>query len=85
MTSEPPDPYGTEWSAQEIELAVLDYFEMLGLVVPRSKKLRVAKRWIVLFLLLTCKFLYTRNYLSIPEGVSVMTVIIDGVDVAPAD
>ena len=33
---------------------------------------------------LTCIFLYTRNYLSIPEGVSVATVIIDGVDVAPA-
>jgi len=31
VTSEPPDPYGTEWSAQEIELAVLDYFEMLEL------------------------------------------------------
>ena len=30
-------------------------------------------------------FLYARNYvLSIPEGVSVATVIIDGVDVAPA-
>ena len=29
-------------------------------------------------------FLYAAIFLSIPEGVSVMTVIIDGVDVAPA-
>jgi hypothetical protein len=31
VTNETPDPYGTEWSAQEIELAVADYFEMLRL------------------------------------------------------
>ena len=30
-------------------------------------------------------FLCARHDLSIPEGVSVATVIIDGVDVAPAD
>jgi hypothetical protein len=36
------------------------------------------------FYSLTSIFLSTRNYPSIPEGVSVATVIIDGVDVAPA-
>ena len=39
---------------------------------------------IILNLVLDSIFLYARDGLSIPEGVSVMTVIIDGVDVAPA-
>ena len=31
MSSDELDPYGTEWSAQELELVVLDYFEMFRL------------------------------------------------------
>lgn len=31
MTGDEPDPYGTEWSAQEVELVVADYFEMFRL------------------------------------------------------
>ena len=31
MTSDAPDPYGTEWSTQEVELVVEDYFEMFRL------------------------------------------------------
>jgi hypothetical protein len=31
MINDAPDPYGTEWSTQEVELAVADYFEMFRL------------------------------------------------------
>jgi hypothetical protein len=31
MSSDEFDPYGTEWSTQEVELVVLDYFEMFRL------------------------------------------------------
>ena len=52
--------------------------------MTRSMMAKAKKAKTLEFYSLTRIFLCTRNDLSIPEGVSVMTVIIDGVDVAPA-